>query len=206
MKSHEIDPSNSDRWRPIDPSIGYCEFVDILTKARIPLDEYGKGGAKTIQNLHKEVLSGESVMHVNDNYELTRDVKVVWIDVLCTLSNGDVYILREDRQVFKDGRVRKRSTPSSLGEKMQAGEALDTAINRALDEEIGVTKIDSLHKIGEEKEKFTPPTYPGLETTYSSYSYVAVIPESAFATEGYVEHQAEKDNYYVWDLIHRNID
>lgn len=202
MKSHEIDPSNPDRWRTIDPSIGYYEFVDILTKARVPIDEYGTGAAKTIQNLHKELSSGESIMHVNDNHELTRDVNVVWIDVLCTLDNGDVYILREDRQEFKDGRVRKRATPSSLGEKMQAGENLDIAIYRALDEEIGVKTIGSLHKINEEKEKFTPPTYPGLETTYASYSYVAVLPEDAFVAEGYVEHQAEKDNYYVWDLLH----
>lgn len=206
MKSPEVSRSNPDNWRRIDPSIGYYELVEILTKARVPLDEYGQGAAKTIQNLHKELMSGESVMHVSGNFELTRDVNVVWIDVLCTHSSGNVYILREDRQVFKDGRVRMRSTPSSLGEKMQAGEDLDTAICRALEEEIGVTAIDSLYKIGEEKEKFTPPTYPGLESTYSSHTYVVVIPESAYSPDGYVEHQTEKDNYYVWDLIHRKID
>lgn len=202
MKSHEV---TSDGWRPIDPSIGYRELVDILTKARVPIEEYGQGGAKTIQNLHKELMSGESVMRVSDKYELTRDVNVVWIDVVCSLSNGDVYLLREDRQEFKDGRIRRRSTPSSLGEKMQPGEDLDQAIMRALSEEIGVDAIETLHKVGESEEKFTPPTFPGLETTYTSYSYVAVLPEAAFVADGYVEHQAEKDNYYVWDLIHSEI-
>lgn len=198
-------PQNNDQWCPISPSIPLDDFIDLLTKAGIPLDEFGKGAAKSIENLHKELSTGESVMSVNDSYEITRDVNVVWIDVLSTLSNGDVYILREDRQEFKDGRVRKRSTPSSLGEKMQAGEDLDTAIPRALSEEIGVNTIDALYKIGEEKKKFTPPTYPGLETTYASYTYVAVIPESAYLVDGYVEHQTEKDNYYVWDLLHRAI-
>lgn len=205
MRNHEVTRNKHDGWQPIDPSIGYYEFVDILTRARVPLDDYGKGAAKTIQNLHREVVSGESVMQVNDTYELTRDVNVVWIDVVCSLSNGDVYLLREDRQEFKDGRVRRRSTPSSLGEKMQAGEDLDQAIIRALSEEIGVNAIDGLYKVSESKEKFTPPTFPGLETTYASHSYVAVLPEAAFIAEGYVEHQAEKDNYYVWDLLHRAI-
>ena len=201
MTSYDKISETNEEWKPIDPSISLDELIGILTKANVPLDQYGKGAAKKVDNLHKELTQGESVMRVGSNYELSRDVNLVWVDVICTLSNGDVFILREDRQEFKDGRTRRRSLPSSLGEKMKADEDTSLAAMRALSEEIGVDTVDGLYEIGEESKKFTPDTYPGLESTYKSTSYVALIPEAAYKAEGYVEYQAEKDNFYVWEFL-----
>jgi ADP-ribose pyrophosphatase YjhB (NUDIX family) len=198
-KEKMIDHSS---WRLLPPTTTLEELTDILQNAGIPLDEYGKGRAKHVANLYEELVGGESRLRVNDLHEISRSVTVVWVDVVCTLENGDVYILREDRQEFHDGRIKKRTLPSSLGEKLKDEEDLDGAAVRALQEELGVNEVENLYAVGSKDEQRLSDTYPGLANHYSTHSYVAVIPATSFQPKGYVEYQAEKNNFYVWELLH----
>jgi hypothetical protein len=187
---------------PID--INLDQLLQRLLAARIPIDEYGKGAAKTINHLLSEINEGEAILTVDTNKNVYRQVNVLWLDVICNLSNGDAYILKEDRQEFKDGRVKVRSLDSSIGEKLKPFETIEEGVARALQEEIGVDKIDSLYDIGYQERTFIPDTFPGIESTYKMYKFASVIPETSFVPEGYIEEQSDKTNYYTWELIHKS--
>lgn len=124
--------------------------------------------------------------------------------MLCELSDGSVYHLREDRQEFKDGRTKRRQLDSSIGEKLKPSENTEVAVQRALSEELGVNNSQSLYSIGYSERTFMPDAFPGIEGTYKMHKYVSMIPETAFIAEGYVEYQTDKTNYYTWDRIHIN--
>lgn len=183
----------------VDSNISVEELTQLMLDAGVAVEEYGKSEAKDIDDLQKEIAEGECFVIIGPEGVLTREVRPVFVNVLCHLSDGRVMVLREEKQVFRDGRIRKRNLSSSLGEKLKAGEDTTEATFRALSEEIEVTEVVSLEKVSEESRTFTPPTFPGIKSTYSSTFFVAIIPESAYVAEGYVERQLKKDNYYVWD-------
>ena len=199
MTSTHESFSDDHEPRLVEPNITLGKLTQLMLSAGLPVDEYGEGEAKEIDDLQKEVAEGECFLTIASDGTLTRQVKPVWVNVLCHLKDGRVMVLREQKQVLKDGRTRERNLPSSLGEKLKLGEDTDATALRALEEEIGVTDVTYIEKVKEESRTFTPPTFPGIESTYSSTFYDAVIPESAFVPEGYVENQDKKDNYYVWD-------
>ncbi len=204
MTSRSEMPSECGSARIINPNISIHDLTEIMTGAGLLLDAYGIGEAKDVEDLHGEITEGESLLRLCTNGRLLREVNVVWVDVRCILSDGIAMLLKEDRQVFRDGRLRRRNLPSSLGEKIKAGEDTQAAAVRAIHEEIGVDEIEELRRIRVDLQQFIPPTYPGLVTKYISTYYSAVIPEAAYRPEGYVEHQPKKDNYYVWHLADEN--
>lgn len=188
-----------------DRDIHIDTLIERLVSAGLPLDRYGVDGAKTVYHLLDEVQQGESKMSYDSNGNVYREVKVLWLDVFCSLENGQLYRLKEDRQVFKDGRVnpvKRRNLKSSLGEKLKPDEDPEDSISRALSEELGLSEEPTgLYFLETEESTFTPDTYPGLESTYSNYKYVATIPTSSFRPEGYVEDQPDKTNYYIWERL-----
>lgn len=178
------------------------ELVQILERANVPLDSFGKGPAKTVDHLLKEIREGETVLRTWPSGEILRELKVLWVDVVCEHANGDVYFLREDRQEFKDGRkdnIKRRTLEASLGEKLKPDEKPDEAVVRALQEEIGVSDVDGVFQTGQSEKSLTPDTYPGVPSSYVFCKYAVMINESAFVPEGYIEDQPDKTNYYVWD-------
>jgi hypothetical protein len=173
----------------------------VLLKCEVPLDHYGVGNAKTVEQLLSEVSQGESVLTIDQHNRLKRIVNVVGVDVLYETPEGEVYVLKENRQEFKDGRVRRRNVASSLGEKMKPLESPDQAAKRALWEELGIQTSEALYEIGHTKKTSFSETYPGIESTYTLNAFVAKIPENEFDPKGYVEYQGDKTNYYRWELL-----
>lgn len=202
MKNPEQHQAQDERT-PVSADVDFDTLLQILVDAKIPVDQFGTGGAKTVQHLLNEVADGESVLSVDAKGKLHRELSVLWVDVISTHANGDVYALKEDRQIFNDGREKRRQLNSSIGEKLKPGEEPVQAVTRALAEELGIQEKEttSVHYLGEEQKVHTPDTYPGLESSYYFYKYATVIAEEAFKPEGYVEYQADKTNYYVWELI-----
>jgi hypothetical protein len=192
----------TDQWREIPRDTDIATLTDKLTAASIPLHEWAQGSAKTLAHLLKEVNEGESQLSIGSNGEMRRQVTVVGMDVLHTDAQGNVYILREDRQEFADGRTRQRNLLNSLGEKMQTGEDPVAAAERALLEELGIREVTGLYHLGDEETTHSPSSYPGLQSHYKTHGFAAVIPAESFVADGYIEEQADKTNYYVWDLLH----
>jgi hypothetical protein len=183
-------------------------FVAILESAGLPLQDWGQGSSKTVGHLLAEVRDGESLISVGRNGEIRREVDVVGVDVLHVTAGGDVYLLREDRQVYKkeyqkDKRVRQRNLSTSLGEKIKLGEDPVDAANRSLSEELGVAETTGLYSLGFQETIDPTDSYPGLVSQKTLHLFVAQIPAESFVPEGYVEKQGDKTNYYLWDLMHK---
>jgi hypothetical protein len=181
-------------------SLSYEEFSRCLRDCNIPLDLWGMGVAKTVSDLRNEIIAGESVLTIDALGNLIRSVNVTWLDVIY-IDGDTIYILKEDRQEYSDGRIRQRNLSTSLGEKMLPYETPHEAAYRALSEEIGVTSVEGLYTIGSSKTIHTPDAYPGLISNYVNESYVAVIGEQDFNPDGYIERQESKTNYYVWQKL-----
>ncbi|MBP7832470.1 MAG: hypothetical protein KA035_01730 [Candidatus Levybacteria bacterium] len=176
-----------------------------LRRFGVPLDKWGKGGAKTIDHLAKEIHDGETVLVANpaenriERHVSTLSIGVHYFDAI----NGDYYTLREEKQVFSDGRERsrKKHMTGSLGEKLIRGEDVEIAVERALFEELGihgdVESYDSLSKpIHEERMSNS---YPGLFSVYEVYGrWVRLLPHQ-FNPEGYIEAQRGLTTYFEWE-------
>ena len=204
MASPERNQAQDEQRILIPKDIDFDSFLTLLVDAGIPVDLYGIGDAKTVHHLLSEVADGESLMAVDSSGNLHRELSVLWVDVINIRPNGDIYLLKEDRQEFH-GRLKpkRRKLQSSIGEKLKPGEDPVTAVKRALEEELGIKQeITSLHHLGDEQKDHTPETYPGLTSSYNFYKYAAVIPDEAFVVQGYIERQVDKTNYYVWELVH----
>ncbi len=195
------NPSN-DRVVTLPQDTTIDQLLERLVAGNIPVGDYGTGNAKTVLHLLSEISEGEATLTIDNGNNVFREVNVLWSDVLCEHSDGTVYLLKEDRQEFKDGRVKRRNLESSIGEKLKPSESPEEAVGRALQEELGISDATGIYRIGYDERTFIPDTFPGIESTYKMHKYVTVIPESEFQPQGYIEYQADKTNYYVWTQLH----
>lgn len=176
------------------------ELVAFLEAHQIPLCEWGKGEAKTLDHLFAEIDSGEAVIE-KEGVGLVRIVSGSVVDVCYQLDNV-VLRLKESKQVFSDGRERSRSLDASIGEKIRPGERALDAAHRALREELGILDdlvLTSLPLVA--KGPIPSVSFPGLMTKYVSYRWQVFLPARLYKPEGYVERQPDKTSYFVWVSI-----
>ena len=129
-----------------------------------------------------------------------RELKAIEVRVFHRSLDGNTYILKEDRQVFKDGRVRRRGF-SWVAEKMEKDENSFMAAERAIKEELGLLSpfaswpehIDN--EVFEQKSR----SYPGLMTEYSIDRFKVYLTPEQFVPEGYVEEQENLTTFFVWE-------
>lgn len=183
--------------------IGKEELIDLLTRYHVPIDEWGKGSAKTIDHLLNELNGGEALL-VEDQESgyLVRKFSFLAIEVLCRYG-PDTYCLAEDRQVFSsDGRVRRRNLEMSIGEKLKQDESdIESATKRALTEELGIQEgftIDAGEKI---KEEVDSSSYPGLRSHRDRFNVSVMLDPAQYNADGYTEVQPDKVSYFVWKRI-----
>jgi len=169
----------------------------VLRAHHVPLDEWGKGDAKTLQHLQKEIESGESILEFTD----AGVVKITLGSCINIFHRvGDIRLkLVEDRQVFKDGREKKRNLSTSIGEKRSPDEnPLDCAY-RALEEELGISERLPLTDCGPNNSGLVPSvSFPGISTRHFLDIYELELPDHLYKPEGYIEEQEDKTNYFVW--------
>lgn len=178
------------------------DLLNLLKQYKIPYEAWGTGDTKTFENLYREIFEGESVMEVRDGKVFRVSIGSS-IDLFCRVG-PDLLHLREDRQVFADGRVKRRTLMKgmSIGEKMKSGESSTDAAWRALSEELGITEKLPLISLEDIMRGPVPSiSFPGITTIYRIYCFKAFLPLKWFNPEGYVEKQADKTNYYVWELV-----
>jgi hypothetical protein len=176
------------------------ELSAVLRENGIPVEQWGIGKAKTLTHLLGEVEEGESKLIATPNTGITRHISAVDVDVFFIKNDEEIYRLKEDRQEFADGRVRKRELEASLLEKMKPDEYTLEAATRALREEIGVANAP-LEPTHQKREVLESPSYPGLSTVYEVSFYAAYISVEDFDPKGYREIQDDKTSYFVWERI-----
>ncbi|TVM00993.1 MAG: hypothetical protein CV087_11970 [Candidatus Brocadia sp. WS118] len=164
-------------------------------KDALPIRDYGKGKAKSFQQLLDEVATGETQIIWREN----RPIRLLRIVVVKVYHRGKRLV--EDRQEFPDGRVRHRGI-EGISEKLHPQEDHTKAVYRALHEELGFPS-DELHDVsiqylGQELEKKESTSYPGLESHYDKYQYEVHIPDNLYKPE-YTELCEEgMHSYFVW--------
>jgi hypothetical protein len=177
------------------------ELTNVLKKYNIPVDIWGSGKSKTLNNLLDEI-KGEECSLIERSGKITRYIEFVGIKIYYTDNNNERWFLKEIRQEFNDGRVRRRNIPSSVSEKMKFGEDPVVAGIRGIKEELGVeiqpyqlSKHSDLHYDGGSL------SYPGLETKYKGHKFICNFNHQQFNTNGYIEVQKDKKTFFNWIKI-----
>ena len=86
----------------------FCRFTKYLEFYAIEIHRWGTNDAKTIQHLITEINEEESILCENDDGLLVRQLNIVTAKIYFETNDGTKYILSEDRQVFNDGRTKRR--------------------------------------------------------------------------------------------------
>lgn len=187
--------------RPVLKPNTLTELEGCLRQGGVTLTGWGAGQAKTSADLLTEIRSGESQLVFKDG-QLTRKVRALAIDVWYRdVKLGVWKYLYEKKQVFEDGRTRRRRLWTSLGEKLRAGEMPNyAAVSRALAEELVLSEISHQHLLylGDWHEKRPSSSYPGLISYhYFSFWWYFLQPEQYL--EQYQEVQPrKKTTYWRW--------
>lgn len=169
---------------------------DTLTSYGIDPARFGTGVAKPLNNLVNEVVKGEAEL-IDRNGQLVRRVSPLALDIFADVDGKSMW-LTEDRQVFSDGRERRRGLAQSIGEKLEPGEDPQDSVARALEEELGITKFRQLSEIEQiTQPAMESPSYPGLMSEYTTYKTAVLIDPADYKPE-YEEKQKDKTNYFVW--------
>lgn len=173
------------------------ELLALLRSHHIPLHIWGTGEAKTFDHLLSEIQDGEAEV-VEEDGKLLRSAEGAVLIVFYK-DGARTLRLKEDRQVFKDGREKYRDLETSIGEKMRPSEAAVEAAYRALREELDVTeRLELIPKPAIIKGPLPSQSFPGLMTRYAMHVFEVFLPKHHFKPEGYVEVQKDKTNYYIW--------
>lgn len=175
--------------------IAFVTEVTLLAHGVDP-STWGTQGYKTLGHLNSELATGEARL-ISEKGRLIRFTRILGIDVCCNTPDG-IRILQETHQDFKDGRTRSRALPTSLGEKLMPDEDEATGVERAVAEELGINKVMTINKVGDETRERPSPSYPGILTRSVIHTYVALIDPSEYNPAGYVEHQSDKSTYFKW--------
>lgn len=179
--------------------------IDALEKqlgdAGINTSSWGSDQAKTLVHLQAEIESGETILITKESGELLRRVVVGSADVYYQSPDGKKFRLKEDRQVFKDGRERRRGMEQAVSEKMRLNENPRDAMIRGIQEELDISGEIALSKIDTDIKRATSPSYPGLESEYIRHKFKAVLTDEQFNQDGYVEKQPDKSTYFIWEEV-----
>lgn len=182
------------------------QLKNLLESNYISTSQWGKGRAKTLDHLLREIGAGETILKTEDDGILKRHTSILTINVLFVdhEDGRTVYRLEEFKQVFSDGRERKRNESWSIAEKLKLGETdMDLAVQRALQEELGVNSTGFMQwpVIETRFEETVSPSYPGLRAKFTIHSLKVFLDKSQFKPEGYTEIQEDKTTYFKWSKV-----
>jgi len=170
-----------------------------LESAGIDTSGWGKGKAKTLSHLQKEIENGETILVIGKTGEILRQVTLGGADIYYKSPGGKKYRLKEDRQVFKEGRERRRDLGQAVSEKMKPDENPREAMIRGIREELGIGGEINLTESGTDGKTLISSSYPGLVSKYVRHKFQVILSDEQFSPEGYVENQSDKSTYFVWE-------
>src|SRR5258708_27557705 len=209
MTQPDASPEQRERT-PLRPETKE-ELAAMLHEAGVPIDTWTpESGAKSVSNLLKEIHTGDCVLlpaiaaERSDQPALgiERHTSVVWVDVFATDAEGKKWHLKEDRQVFHDGRkprYRGGILLASLAEKAKSGAGIEATLRDAYESELKMT--DHIPTSFVRDEQMHPPSFsfPGLPTVEEAHFFTAELPLHLFNRDGYVVEEEDKTNYFIWE-------
>lgn len=162
------------------------------------------GAIKDSKRLLREICNNELILQVSIGKDGNDIVCLKWVvnALVYHKRHSTLFVLREDRQVFKkNGKERVRKKKHSLGEKLfiQPREHHGMGLRRALMEELDFYRNAIVSFQGKkEKARKISKSYPGLPTQSTAYVYDVIIPEKEYKRRGYKENQSDKTTYFSW--------
>jgi hypothetical protein len=181
----------------------YIDFVKMLKDKGIDIQLYGTGTFKTIGHLYQEIEEGETEL-TDENGQLVRRVQFVGARILYK-KDGEWLRLYEEKQIFKDGRERRRTNmPYSAAEKFKSGEDPKEVIVRGMKEELKLDITKDQFTFYNKKEIENNDDYPGIKSFHIGYEFLVVLNDEQYNPDGYIERQSDKDVYFTWRLMKNN--
>jgi len=181
----------------------YIDFVQMLKDKGIDIQLYGTGTFKTIGHLYQEIEEGETEL-TDENGQLVRRVQFVGARILYK-KDGEWLRLYEEKQIFKDGRERRRTNmPYSAAEKFKSGEDPKEVIVRGMKEELKLDITKDQFTFYNKKEIENNDDYPGIKSFHIGYEFLVVLNDEQYNPDGYIERQSDKDVYFTWRLMKNN--
>ena len=174
------------------------ELTNKLKEYSIPVEEWGTGEAKNVEHLLDEIRGEECNVEDRGGY-LIRSIEFVGVRIYHKDKDNVTWVLKEDKQEFKDGRVRRRNMPSSVSEKMKFGEDSLISAIRGIKEELGVgVEGHQLIKMRDLFYNGGSQSYPGLRTRYKGHQFTCFFNDDQFDENGYIEVQKDKSTFFKW--------
>jgi hypothetical protein len=171
---------------------------EYLLRFGIPLEKWGKGYAKTLSHLLKEIESGECTI-LEEGGNLLREIEFAMCEMFYR-DGKNLFKLIEKKQVFNDGRTRIRDKESSVSEKIMIGEDPLESLIRGVKEELGIILGESqIEEVGDVKKTESSQSFPGLITKYSGHNFTCFLNQDQYNPNGYVEVQKDKSTYFIWE-------
>jgi len=181
--------------------ISIDELKERLVSAGINISLWGKGEAKTINDLYREIKNGETKLVKDKNLGLIKKVSICGADIFYRSPLGEKFHLIERKQVFSDGRVRVRDWGHAVSEKIKIGETPKEGVLRGIQEEIGVSgdlEIEETERDSVQRESLS---YPGLISQYDRFHYEVNLNENQFNPKGYIECNDSITTYFEWEKV-----
>ena len=171
---------------------------EYLLRFGIPLEKWGKGYAKTLSHLLKEIESGECTI-LEEGGNILREIEFAMCEMFYR-DGKNLFKLIEQKQVFNDGRTRIRDKESSVSEKMMIGEDPLESLIRGIEEELGIILDESqIEEVGDVKKTESSQSFPGLITRYNGHNFTCFLNQDQYSPNGYVEVQKDKSTYFIWE-------
>ena len=171
---------------------------EYLLRFGIPLEKWGKGYAKTLSHLLKEIESGECTI-LEEGGNILREIEFAMCEMFYR-DGKNLFKLIEQKQVFNDGRTRIRDKESSVSEKMMIGEDPLESLIRGIKEELGIILGESqIEEVGDVKKTESSQSFPGLITRYNGHNFTCFLNQDQYSPNGYVEVQKDKSTHFIWE-------
>jgi hypothetical protein len=182
----------------------YLDFITMLKDHGVDTDLYGTGTYKTLGHLFQEMKEGETELK-SENGSLVRRVQFVGARILYK-KDGTWLRLFEEKQIFKDGRERRRTNmPYSAAEKFKTGEDPKEVIVRGMKEELNIDITIDQFTFYNRNEISENSDYPGIKSFHIGYEFLVVLNDEQYNEDGYIERQKDKDVYFKWRPVSRVI-
>ncbi len=171
-----------------------------LETAGVDLTKWGKGQAKTLSHLQKELENQEAFVVNDEAGNILKKIKVSGAHVY-HISSNKKYYLKESKQIFIGGRERVRKLEQAVAEKIRPNETPQDAMVRGLREELGLMGEIVIKEKGIKKKIRPSISYPGLKSHVTCYIFEVTLSEHQFRPEGYTEKQDDKITYFSWEEL-----
>jgi len=179
---------------------GLLSLENYLIENGVPVEDWGKGYAKTVEHLLWEIQAKECNL-IKEGGILIREIEFVMSEIFYK-KGDDTFKLIEEKQIFVDGRERVRQKNSSVSEKIKIGEDPHESLKRGIEEELGLNLTDSqIETKGVFNEEEVSNSFPGLTTRYKGNKFTCYLDDTQYNPNGYKEVQKDKTTYFSWIKI-----